>query len=190
MSDKDSDLAVSKEIQEITLEYVRLTLDEGQTHLDAIAVASERALARLEALLPLPESDDVEGVNWVALNIKATFEALDRFRQRLNDEDVYLDILGLLENVLFFSQGMLLHTAHTESQRARGQAASELASRAAKAKFKPDKEKVIKRYYELMQHDHFRNGSRASVARKIASEPGITVTEGTIDGWIKAELQK
>ncbi len=66
-------------------------------------------------------------------------------------------------------------------------AISNQASNAAKARNKDQKQKVITRYHELLKYEHFKNGSRASIARKIASEPGITVTETTVGRWIKAE---
>lgn len=68
-------------------------------------------------------------------------------------------------------------------------ALKEAASKAAKARHKGQKQKVIARYHELLKYEHFKNGSRASIARKIASEPGITVTEITVGRWIKAEVE-
>lgn len=117
-----------------------------------------------------------------------TLIELNALKNRIHPDD-YLTAAWAVDRALRLGFLMTQELAHGAMDAGKSVALKEAASKAARSRNKDQKQKVIARYHELLEYAHFKNGSRASIARKISSEPGITVTEITIGRWIKAETE-
>ncbi len=131
----------------------------------------------------------------IAFEVKRVTDGLEKLEKRIDalqdvlDFDVMQEVYNIVDDAFSVASSMVGTHGHAGLIQGYEKALEDSARNAARSKFKEQKAKVFEHYDELMKFDHFKNGSRAAISRKIAEQPGVTVNEITIGRWIKAEKE-